>query len=296
VTTYLSRLLPARSEEDTARPANPATAPLARLLRSELSAVLRRPRTWVFLGVLALVPLVIGIGVAASDSPSRAGPGPGLIAAATANGLGLPVASLAIALTLLLPLGISMTAADALAGEAAHGTLRGLLLAPVSRPRLVLLKASGVLAMAVLAVAVVTVLGTVAGTLIIGGGDHLLTLSGSTVSTGEALRRIALAAAWTVLQLAAVGAVALAVSALTERPLVVTAVVLGGAIVSDVLTSIPSLGALHPWLLTAGWPALADLLRDPIPTDDLAHSAVLAVGYLVAGMAVAVAATLRRES
>jgi ABC-2 type transport system permease protein len=293
VTTYLSRSLPARSKADTT---HPATAPLARLLRSELSAVLRRPRTWVFLGVLALVPLVIGIGVAASDTPSRAGPGPGLIAAATANGLGLPVASLAIALTLLLPLGISMTAADALAGEAAHGTLRGLLLAPVSRPRLVLLKASGVLAMAVLAVAVITVLGTVAGTLVIGGGDHLLTLSGSTVGTGEALRRIALAAAWTVLQLAAVGAVALAVSSLTERPLVVTAVVLGGAIVSDLLTSIPSLGVLHPWLLTAGWPALADLLRDPIPTDDLTHSAMLAVGYLVAGMAVAVVGTLRRES
>lgn len=285
----------ARARQDGPRP--PA-APLTRLIRLELSGILRRPRTWVFLGVLAIVPLLIGVGVAAGD-PSAAsgdGPGPGLIAAATANGLGLPVASLAVAMTLLLPLGMSVTAADALAGEAAHGVLRGLLLAPMGRLRLVLVKSSGVLAMALVSVVVITVVGTVAGTLIIGGADHLLTLSGSTVGTGEALRRIGLAGVWTLLQLAAVGAVALAVSALTERPLVVTALVLGGAVMCDVLTAIPSLGALHPWLLTAGWPALADLLRDPIPGQDLGHSALLAAVYLVLGMAVTVVATLRREA
>jgi ABC-2 type transport system permease protein len=278
--------------------ARPRAAPLGRLVHLELSGILRRPRTWVFLCVLALVPLVIGVGVAASDVPSAAGsgPGPGLIAAATANGLGLPIASLAISLTLLLPLGISVTAADALAGEAAHGALRGLLLAPMSRPRLLLVKSSGVFAMTLVSVAVITLVGTVAGTLIIGGADHLLTLSGSTVSTGEALRRIALAAAWTVLQLASVGAVSLAVSALTERPLVVTALVLGGAIMCDVLTAIPSLGWVHPWLLTAGWSALGDLLRDPIPGEDLLHSALLAVAYLIVGMVVATAATLRWEA
>ena len=150
--------------------------------------------------------------------------------------------------------------------------------------------------MTLVSVAVITLVGTVAGTLIIGGADHLLTLSGSTVGTGEALRRIALAAAWTVLQLASVGAVSLAVSALTERPLVVTALVLGGAIVCDVLTAIPSLGRVQPWLLTAGWPALGDLLRDPIPGEDLLHSALLAVAYLIVGMAVATAATLRWEA
>ena len=56
-----------------------------------------------------------------------------------------------LALALLLPLAVAMAAADAIAGEAAHGTLRGLLLAPVGRLRLVGMKAFGVLVVAVLA-------------------------------------------------------------------------------------------------------------------------------------------------
>jgi len=74
-------------------------------------------------------------------------PGPGLIAAITGNGLMLPIAALRVTLFLLLPLGVSIAAADALAGEAAHGSLRGLLLAPIGRVRLVAVKAFGVFAL-----------------------------------------------------------------------------------------------------------------------------------------------------
>ena len=108
-------------------------APLGQLLRSELRWVLRRPRTQVTLGLLALVPVLIGIGIVVTDSPAG-----GLLTQIAGNGLVLPVAALSISLPLLLPLAVTMAAADALAGESAHGTLRGLLLAPVSRPRLVL--------------------------------------------------------------------------------------------------------------------------------------------------------------
>jgi ABC-2 type transport system permease protein len=278
-----------------------AAAPLLRLLRTELRTELRRPRTLVTLGVLALVPLLIAIGVTtlgtAGDALSGApGPGPGLIAAVTANGLMLPVTALRVALILLLPLGICIAAADALAGEAAHGTLRGLLLAPVSRPRLVGIKAFGVLMVAVLEVAAVTVVGLLAGVCIVGGGGTMLTLSGTSVGLGSALARVALAAGWTLLQIAAVGAVALAVSALTDHPLVVLATVLGGALVFGVLNAIPSLNWLRPVLLTSGWSSLVDLLRDPVPTDGLVHSTLVAAGYLVVGLAVAVVATRRRES
>jgi ABC-2 type transport system permease protein len=283
---------PARaSTESTAQ-----RAPLGRLLRSELHCVLRRPRMLVALAVLALMPLIIGIGVASAGSVDGAGPGPGLIAAVTDNGLMLPVAALAVALALLLPLAVCVAAADALAGEAAYGTLRGLLLAPVGRLRLVAVKSAVVLVVAVLAVALVTAVGAGTGALIVGGEGRMITLSGSGLGPGQAFDRVLLAAGWTVLQLAAVGAVSLAVSALTDRPMVVLATVLGGAIVFGVLTAIPSMDWLRPWLLTASWPALADVLRDPIPTDGLVHGALLATGYLVIGLAVTVVGTLRREA
>ncbi len=71
------------------------------------------------------------------------------------------------------------------------------------------------------------VVGALAGMVLVGGTDGLVTLSGTTLGVGDALGRIALVVVWTVGQLAAVGAVALAVSAWTEHPLVVLARVLG---------------------------------------------------------------------
>ena len=127
----------------------PRTAPLGRLLAAELRWVLRRPRTLVMLGLFALIPVLIAIGVAVADR--RAGPGRGLIGAVAGNGLVLPIAAMTVALALLLPLAVAMAAADAIAGEAASGTLRGLLLAPVGRVRLVGMKAFGVLVVAVAA-------------------------------------------------------------------------------------------------------------------------------------------------
>ncbi len=92
-----------------------------------------------------------------------------------------------------------------------------------------------------------------------------MTLSGSTVAWAAALARVALVVVWTIGQLAAVGAVALAISAVTEHPLVVLAAVLGGLIVFGVLSAIPALDWLQPYLLTTGWRAGADALRDPLP-------------------------------
>ncbi|MGH3889584.1 MAG: ABC transporter permease subunit, partial [Pseudonocardiaceae bacterium] len=204
----------------------PVRAPLVRLLRSELRWVLRRPRTQVALGLLAVVPVLIGIGIAVTDGPG----GSGLLTQVAGNGLVLPVVALSICLALLLPLAVTMAAADALAGESAHGTLRGLLLAPVSRTRLVLVKSVGVLAVAVAAVAAVAVLGIVTGLVLVGpsGPAHgMLTLSGTEIGPGSALLRVSLAATWTIGQLAAVGAMALAVSSITDHPLVVLAAVLG---------------------------------------------------------------------
>ncbi|HEX8932853.1 MAG TPA: ABC transporter permease subunit [Pseudonocardiaceae bacterium] len=283
------------SEVGNAPLTGPMRAPLVRLLRSELRWVLRRPRTQIALGLLALVPVLIGIGIVATDGPG----GSGLLTQVAGNGLVLPIAALSISLALLLPLAVTMAAADALAGESAHGTLRGLLLAPVSRTRVVLVKAVGVLAVAVAAVAAVTVLGIVTGLVLVGssGTAHgMLTLSGTEIGPGSALLRVSLAAAWTVGQLAAVGAVALAVSSATEHPLVVLAAVLGGLIVFGVLSTIPALDWLQPMLLTTGWFAITDVLRDPLPLDGLASSSLRAGCYLLIALVLTLARTATREA
>jgi ABC-2 type transport system permease protein len=247
------------------------------------------------LGLFALIPVLIAIGVAVTDR--RAGPGRGLIGAVAGNGLVLPVVAMTVALALLLPLAVAMAAADAIAGEAASGTLRGLLLAPVGRLRLVGMKAFGVLVVAVAAVLALAVVGVLAGLIVVGGaGGQLVTLSGTTLGFGEALGRVAIVAVWTVGQLAAVGAVALAVSAWTEHPLVVLAAVLGGLIVFGVLGAIPALDWLQPYLLTSGWSAGVDALRDPLPLAGMLDATGRALCYVVVGGAATVARMLRRDA
>jgi ABC-2 type transport system permease protein len=271
----------------------PAAAPLGRLLTAEARWVLRRPRTLVMLGLFALIPVLIAIGVTLADR----GPGRGLIGAVAGNGLVLPVVAMTVALALLLPLAVAMAAADAIAGEAATGTLRGLLLAPVSRLRLLGMKAFGVLVVAVAAVLALAVVGVLAGLLVVGGADgQLVTLSGTTLGLGEALGRVAIVAVWTVGQLAAVGAVALAVSAWTEHPLVVLAAVLGGLIVFGVLGAIPSLDWLQPYLLTSGWSAGVDALRDPLPLAGMLDATCRALCYLAVGALATVARMQRRDA
>lgn len=272
----------------------PRHAPMLRLLAAEWRWVVRRPRTLVLLGVFAVIPILIAIAIATAG---QAGPGGGLIAAIGGNGLVLPVAALTVSLTLLLPLAVTMSAADAIAGESASGTLRGLLLSPVGRLRLVGMKAFGVLVVATLATVAIAVVGLVAGLVVVGGAEgQLVTLSGTTVGLGGAVGRVALVAVWTIGQLIAVGAVALAISALTEHPLVVLASVLGGLIVFGVLSAIPSMEWLQPYLLTSGWAAGTDALRDPLPLSGMIESTLRALCYAAIGAGLTIYRMLRRDA
>ena len=266
---------------------NRARAPLVRLLRSEVTWIFRRPRTWIALGMLALVPVVIAIAIKVSGGP-RGNRGAALMTDLVGNGLVLPVAALTLTLALLLPLVGAMWAADAIAGEAAAGTLRGLLIAPVSRFRVLGVKAFGVATAILAACVLIALVGLVAGLLLV-GSQGMVTLSGTTLSFGAALGRVAIATLWVAFQVWAVAAVALAVSACTEHPLVVMAATVSGAIVFGVLSSIPALDWLQPYLLTNQWTALADVLRDPMPTAALWHGIAEAACYMAIGLSLTLA-------
>ncbi|HVV19528.1 MAG TPA: ABC transporter permease subunit [Pseudonocardiaceae bacterium] len=266
-------------------------APIGRLLRSELAWVFKRPRTWIALTLLGLVPVVIAIG--AKVGSSRPGGG-GLIGTLVGNGLVLPIVSLSVTLALLLPLVGAMWSADALAGESAHSTLRYLLLAPVGRVRLLVIKSFGVATAVLAASLLIAAVGMIAGYVVFGSHD-LITLSGTTVSFGQALWRVFLATLWTTVQVWAVCAVALAVSACTEHPMVVMAATLAGAVVFGVLQTIPALSWLQPYLLTNSWQSMVDVLRDPLPTDNLIHGVIMAVCYAVVGWSLALARVVTKD-
>lgn len=274
-------------------------APIGRLLRSELRLVLRRPRTLIALGLLVLVPVIAGIGIALAADSARGGAngadGPGALAAIVdQNGLVLPIFVLFMSMQMLLPMVGAMWSADALAGEASTGALRNLLVAPVGRARLLAVKAFGVATATLIGIVLMTVSGVISGMALL-GGNGMLTMSGTTLTFWPALGRILLAAGLVAIQVLAVAAVALAISSITEHPLIVMAVSLGGIIVFGVLNAISSLDWLHPYLITHSWFGLVDIMRDPIPTDGLIEGVLRAACYAVIGYSLAFARMLTKD-
>jgi len=269
---------------------------MLRLYRAELRWIYRRPRTLVVLGLLALIPAVIAIGLSIGQSTGN-GPGNGgdaLLTSAAGNALVLPIATLIVSLNLMLPLTSAMSAADALAGELSHGTLRGWLLAPVSRGRLLAVKALGVATFTLTSVLLMAVVGVLSG-LAMNGTGGLFTLSGTTLSFGAALGKIGIAVLWVTLQLWAIGAIALAISASTEHPMLVVVSVLAGTIVFSVLLLLSAVDWLHPFLLPKSWDSLVDVLRDPMPASGLMEGVIRALAYIFIGLSLAYARLTTRD-
>lgn len=269
----------------------PAGAPVrrgsaaARLLRSELRLVFGRVRNIVLLAGLAAVPVLIGIVLFVTQDSPVAGQGPPFLDRVTGNGLFLVFAALVSCLPFLLPLCVAIVSGDAVAGEASAGTLRYLLVVPVARTRLLLVKAGAALAFAAAAVAAIAVTGLVVGAVLFGVGDVTL-LSGDTVPLAEGVLRTLGVVGYVALSLTGLVAVGLFLSTLTEVPVAAMAATVVVAIVSGVLDALPQLSAIHPWLLTHHWLDLGEFLRLQVDVPTLLG------GLAVQGAWVAVFGTL----
>jgi ABC-2 type transport system permease protein len=248
-----------------------------RQLGSELRLVFGRRRNIAMLVFLAGIPIFIGFAVKVSP-PGGSGDGPPFIDQLTSNGLFLAFTALAVCLPVFLPLAVAVVAGDAVAGEAATGTLRYLLSIPVSRTRLLATKSAGVLAYLGAGVLIITVVGLVTGALLF--GTHGVTLlSGDTVSIGNGLLRASAIAAYVFVDLVGLAAIGLFFSTLTEVPLGAMAATLVSGIAFAVLDSVPQLGALRELLLTHHWLDFAEFLRRSPDTHSLLRWSLVPLAY-----------------
>ncbi|MEU4920924.1 ABC transporter permease [Streptomyces parvus] len=246
------------------------------LLRSELTTLLRRHRTYALLAVLAAVPLLIGIAVrietgGGGEGGPDGGAGPAFLAQVTNNGFFLVFAALAATLPVFLPMAVGVVAGDAIAGEASSGTLRYLLVAPAGRTRLLLVKYASVLVFCLIATLVVAVSALAVGALLFPVGD-VTTISGTRIGFGEGLVRAALTALVVAVSLAGFAAIGLFVSTLTGSGIGAMAATVGLLITVQILDSIPQLSGVHPYLFAHYWMSFADVLREPVYWDDLSKN------------------------
>jgi ABC-2 type transport system permease protein len=98
------------------------------------------------------------------------------------------------------------------------------------------------------------------------------------------------------LQLWAVGAVALAISACTEHPMLVVVSVLAGNIVFQILGYLDAVSWLHPFLLNQNWTsALTEVLQDPMASAQLGEGALRAACYIAIALSLAYARLTTRD-
>lgn len=246
------------------------------LLLSELALLFRRRRTWALLGALALIPVLLAVAVRLSGS----GGDPSFVGDIAGNGLFTGFAAVTVAVPLFLPLTVGVVAGDSIAGEASLGTLRYLLITPVGRIQLLLIKFTAAVVFCVTAALTVMVVGLVIGFALFPVGPVTL-LSGTQIPAIEGVGRALLIALYVAVSLVGLSAIGLFISTLTDVPVGAMAATVVLSITSQILGALSQLSALHPYLFSTYWFGFADLLRDPIAWTSFGQNIVLQLGYAV---------------
>jgi ABC-2 type transport system permease protein len=247
----------------------------------ELRKLLVRPRTWVTVTLLLALPTAVAVLVKVTGRVPRPGTGPALLAESFSNGTLFPAAALGIVLPFLLPIATAVVAGDAIAGEASAGTLRYLLVRPVSRTRLLLAKVSALAVFVLVAVLAVAGFSYLVGVWLF-GTRPVASISGGEPLTAEetAVRLVAavLYIGWSMLSLASI---TLFLSTLTDSAL---SAALGGLAVligSSTLFALDAAGAVKPYVPTRYWLAFLDFFRDPVFWREIRRGVALQAVYVV---------------
>jgi len=253
----------------------------AAVIRTELVKNLRRTRTYVAFGILVLIPVIMATAIQLNPPDAR---GEGrLLFLASQTGLILPAFALRITSAFLLVIVVALFGGDAIAGEAAWGNLRYLLMRPIGRGRLVVAKFLVATFYAWAAVVTVVVTGLVVGVIFFGSEPIRLSLGffSFTQSTGDILAHLGVATAYVAWSLTGVVAFSFMVSCMTDAPFGAIFAGVGLYFTSLILDSISSLGHIRYVLPTHYFDAWVDLVTRGVWHSDMWRGVGLQLGYVL---------------
>jgi ABC-2 type transport system permease protein len=235
-------------------------------LRAEWSKTLRRPRTYVALGFVAFIPIVVAL--ALYLNPPDLGDGDRFFFQATQTGLLFPAAMLRIMSRLVLVVVVALFAGDAIAGEASTGNLRYLLVRPIGRGRLLAAKLVITVVLAVAAAVFLTGAATLAGGLAFGFEPIEFQIFFADQSVLNLLGHIGMATAYVSWTLTSIVAFAFMVSTMTDSPAAAAGAGVGLGVTSQILNEVESLGSIRDFMPTRYIDAWEGLFwSDRIPDD-----------------------------
>ncbi|MGW0733632.1 ABC transporter permease [Streptomyces sp. NPDC002851] len=264
-------------------------------LRVEALRQLKRRRTLVMAGVLAVLPLILvaafAIGGTPDANPER---GATLMQTATASGANFAATCLFVSAGFLLVVPVALFCGDTVASEASWSSLRYLLAAPVPRARLLWSKLAVALGLSAAAMLLLPLVALAVGTVAYGWGPLELPTGGAVPSGTVAGRLFVVVAYIFVSQLVTAG-LAFWLSTKTDAPLGAVGGAVGLTIVGNVLDAVTALGDWRDFL-PAHWQfAWIDALQ-PIPEwGGMAQGAAVSVAYALVLVALAFRGFARKD-
>nr|WP_255497391.1 ABC transporter permease [Pseudonocardia sp. SID8383] len=266
--------------------------------------LLRRTRVWLCWLLLCALPALVAVVVSATGILPPPGQGPAFLSAVATNGQIFPAFALALVLPILLPITVAVVAGDTVAGEAAAGTLRYLLIRPVGRLRLLVAKLVSVAFFVVTAVTLVVLTSYAVGIAVFGTGTTTATggltlppvdagpgsvasLSGTVIEPVDLATRTGLTVAYLALCMLTLGALGIFFSTLTDSPLAAALAVLAVVVTSASLQALDASAAFVDFLPTAHWLAWIDLYRDPVLYDAARTGAWVQAGWVAVAVGAA---------
>ncbi|QEC50386.1 ABC transporter permease [Baekduia soli] len=257
----------------------------------ELRKLVAQRRTYLGLGAAVLVPLIFVAALALQTGQPEDVPFGRYV---RQSGLAIPPVILIFGSYWLFPLITALVSGDIVAAEDHNGTLKTILTRSVGRGRIFTAK---VLAAFTYALVALVAMGATAiiGGVVKSGFNPLVTLSGTTVGAGRALVLVGASLLVYALPLIAVASIAVLLSTVTRNS---AAAVVGALMISlllQLVTIIPGLGALHPYLLPTQFNAWQGFLRTPADYAPIVRAAWVCALYAVPCLGASYLVFLRRD-
>jgi ABC-2 type transport system permease protein len=262
------------------------------VLRWELRKLLAQKRTYLGFALVTALPVIF---VVVQNVRERHDHGENIFAAQiTQSGLATPVLMLLFLSAFMLPVKASLVAGDILANEDANGTLKTILTRSVDRGQVFAAKAIAALLYAAAGVYLSAAVATAAG-VASWGFKSITTYSGTVVSAPKGLLLVFAANACYLIPLFAVASIGVLLSTVARNSAGAVIGTIGLVILLFIVSQIPGLEGVRPYLLTEQLENWHGLLRTPTDWAPIGHSAWVCALYAVPALVAGYLVFLRRD-
>jgi ABC-2 type transport system permease protein len=263
--------------------------------RWELRKLVSQKRTYMGLGLAVLLPSIFLVVQNIHQDHGHGHGGDSIFAEQiTQSGLATPVLMLLFESVFFLPLIAALVAGDIVAAEDGNGTLKTILTRSVNRGQVFAGKTLAALTYGTIAVFLSAVVATVGG-VASWGFNSITTFSGSVVTASEGLLLVFAANGCYLIPLLTVVCIGVLLSTATRNSTAAVVGTIGFTILLFIVSGIPGLEGIKPYLLTEQYENWHGLLRTPTDWAPVLHSLWVCALYAVPSLCAAYLVLLRRD-